>query len=78
MPNKYKTYKNKELARIKRNEQRKKNYNQTRDSAYSAKQRWSNEEITLITSSTLSDREISKKIGRSVQAIQIKRNRIKN
>lgn len=71
-------YKNKELARKTRNEQRKNNYAQTRKGAFSAKEKWTNEEIELITASTLNDRELAKKLGRSVQAIQGKRYRLKN
>ena len=44
--------------------------------AVNHKQRFTDEEIQLIKDHTLTDTEIAKKIGRSVNAIQIKRSRL--
>lgn len=41
------------------------------------KQRFSDEEIDMIINHEIPDSELSKKIGRSVQSIQIKRSRLR-
>ncbi|MBR0575714.1 hypothetical protein KCG48_05080 [Proteiniclasticum sp. BAD-10] len=57
-----------------RNAQRHRYYAKT--SGYSRRQ-WTQEEMTLVMDRSLSDSELSEKIGRGVRAIQIKRNRMK-
>lgn len=63
-------------AQIYRNRHRKNNYQKTREGAYNARQEWTVDEMEMILSSSLCDREISKIIGRSVQAIQMKRSKL--
>ncbi len=59
------------------NEQKKKNYAQTRSNAVNKRNRWTLKEIDEILTSPLTDRELSTKLGRSVQAIQLKRTKCK-
>jgi hypothetical protein len=61
------------------NEHKKNNYAQTRKNAHNSSLPWSkNEEAAITAEARPSDRELSKKLGRSVQAIQIHRSRMKN
>lgn len=61
--------------REKRNESRKKNYQQT---AKYMRRIWSDEEDKLVLEHSITDRELSQKIERSVEAIQVRRTRLKN
>ena len=58
---------------------KKRNYAQSagKDKNNNHKQEWALMDISLLESNLLSDRELHKIIGRSVQAIQIKRTRMK-
>lgn len=56
-----------------RNAQRKRNYTATRPPGIDHKRRWSCEDAELLFTSTLSDRDLGIKLGRSVLAIQVKR-----
>ena len=76
MPYIPKRYRSVNEARTYRNEQRKGNYAQTRKNAFSSGLIWTKEEIEMILDTRLSDREISRIIGRSVQSIQVKRSKI--
>ena len=61
---------------LKRNEMRKKNYAATRKGAVNSKRLWSGEEIIKIFSPDRPcDRVLANQLGRSVQAIQIKRSK---
>lgn len=69
-----------------RNRSRARNYAQTRVNATNARQRWSQEEDRAIATrraglmgslqADLTDRELSARLGRSVQAIQVRRARL--
>jgi hypothetical protein len=59
-----------------RNNQRKKNYNQTGNACKSHK-RWNQNHDILVLERSCSDRELHELIGRSVQAIQIRRHNLK-
>ena len=59
------------------NEQKKKNYAKSRVNAVNKRQRWTLKDINEILNSPLTDAELSVKLGRSVQAIQIKRAKCK-
>lgn len=60
----------------KRNERRQRNYAQTAG-APNTRAEWTEREDKLVLAHTIPDRELAEKIGRSVQAIQIRRSRIK-
>lgn len=77
MPTCLNRYKDSKKAQEYRKKQRKQNYEKSRKNAFASNQPWTSAEIDMILSNDLNDREISEKIGRSVQAIQGKRNRIK-
>lgn len=82
MPKTLKYFRDKEKARIYRNNQRKRNYDQT-IKALNRFQRWTDEEKELIIKSEKTDRELHLIIGRSTRAIQsmrclIKKRRNKN
>ena len=76
MPSCIKNFKNKALARKYRNHQRKMNYGKGRKSDKNRWQEWTTEDMNLLMNSNKTDRELSVAIGRSVQAIQIKRSRL--
>lgn len=76
MPKSLKSMKDRRKALKLRNTQRKKNYAKSRKNATFSGRNWNIRDIEIILNSPLSDREISKMIGRSVQAIQIKRSRV--
>lgn len=59
-----------------RREERRKNYAATRG-GHATGLRWGQEEDRLLFDFEGTDRELSAKIGRSVQAIQIRRSRIR-
>lgn len=61
--------------REKTNEYRRKNYRQTQDAPRS-RMAWTQEEDKAILRRDKTDREVSQEIGRSVQAIQLRRHRI--
>ena len=61
-----------------RNRQRRNNYKKSRKTAFRAKAKWTDKENALILAENgLSDADLSLQIGRSVQAIQIRRARLK-
>lgn len=66
------TYKDQDKARKTCNAQRMRYYQKTQD-AINSGQRWSDEETELVMKHEMTDTEISKAIGRSVQAIQLRR-----
>jgi hypothetical protein len=74
MPSWIKTYKDKDKARVIRNQQRKRNYSKTQ--GYPARD-WTIQEMDLILNSDKSDVELSEILKRSALAIQIKRSRLK-
>lgn len=53
------------------------NYAVTRDTATNARQPWTQAHDALVLESDLTDRELGLLIGRSVQAIQVRRGRLK-
>jgi len=57
----------------KRNASRKRYYKQFQRNAIKKGKRWTYDEIDLILMSNDTDRKLQKELGRSVQAIQIKR-----
>lgn len=76
MPIRFKQYKNKKLARQRRNEQRNKNYNKT---AYAPnhKKKWSKVEDEYVLDCSMTDFELAQMLKRSVRAIQIRRCKLK-
>ena len=76
MPKSLKFCKDKERARKTRNRQRKKNYNKT--SFYSeGRRKYLEKEDEMIIEHSMTDFELAHLIGRSVQAIQTRRHRLK-
>lgn len=75
MPKSVKYYQNPDKLREYRNKQRALNYK--RGWIDSHDRVWTVEENLLVLDSTMSDRELSKKIERSVAAIQVQRSRLK-
>lgn len=73
MPKCLKYYADSEKARAYRNRQRKRNYDKCPGDPRVSKSPWTDDEVKLVLDHTMTDREISKKIGRSVTAIQMKR-----
>lgn len=67
-----------EEGRLRRSIYRKRNYDQTRKNNFNKCLYYNKQEDLMILEHNISDRELSKKIGRSVQAIQTRRWRIKN
>ena len=57
---------------------KKRYYDKSIKTAYNEKQEWTIKDINLIMIRKDTDSNLSKQIGRSVKAIQIKRSRIKN
>lgn len=74
MPNWIKTYKDKDKARVLRNEQRNRNYAKT--TGYPPRE-WTVQEMDLIMNSDKSDVELAHMLKRSSRAIQIKRSRLR-
>ena len=74
MPNFIKNYRDKEKCRKTRNRQRQRNYAKT--AIYPPKE-WAEEDDALVLEHKMSDRELSKLIEHSVQAIQVHRSRLK-
>lgn len=60
-----------------RRRNRKKNYEQSLEGARNSKELWTQHEDAAVLAHEITDRELAKKIGRSVQAIQIRRARLK-
>ena len=54
------------------------NYAQTRRNNWNGGRVWSAKEIERLEDENLSDRELSKLLGRSVQSIQVKRSKLKS
>lgn len=69
MPSFVKKYKDIDKLRRTRNKQRKRYYNKTIN-AKNQWERWTDEHLQMVLEHKLTDTEISKKIGRSVSAIQ--------
>ena len=69
MPSFVKHYRDLEKLRVTRNRQRKRNYQKSQN-AINSRKHWQEWEIKLVLTSDLTDMELSKEIGRSVQAIQ--------
>lgn len=68
-------YRDKEKYRKYHNGYNRRYYRRTQN-AENSKQTWSDREIEIIMARESSDREIAEQIGRSVNAIQIKRHRM--
>lgn len=75
MPSFVKRMKDKDKCRMIRNKQRQKNYAQT--NVYPPKGAWAGWEEELVLEHSMTDRQLSKLLERSVQAIQLKRSRLK-
>ena len=75
MPSFVKRMKDKDKCRMIRNKQRQKNYAQT--NIYPPKGAWAGWEEELVLEHSMTDRQLSKLLERSVQAIQLKRSRLK-
>ena len=58
------------------NEEKKRYYSKSARDAYNFKKQWTHEEDNLVLKHEISDAELAKQIGRSVQAIQIRRSRL--
>lgn len=69
-------YKDLDKWRAAKNRQRAKYYHKTQN-APNSKSRYTDEEIEMILNHSIPDIELSRKIGRSVQAIQQKRKKVK-
>ena len=74
MPSFVKHYADKDRCRITRNAQRKRYYNQF--SNYKPKS-WTDKEEKLLFNNNMTDRELSVKLERSVQSLQVHRCKIK-
>ena len=59
------------------NRHKKRNYAQTRDNAVNVGQRWTIDQTNMVLAHEISDRELAAKIGRSVEAIQVRRAKVK-
>lgn len=66
-----------EEGREKRNSERKRLYRRSVKHAVNSRKSWTPEEVELILKHDVTDFELSKEIGRSVQAIQAKRAKLK-
>lgn len=78
MPNWVKKYKDKDKARELRNKERLQYYAKSKENAVNRGTRYTQYEIDMILNHEITDHEISKIIGRSVQAIQNKRSALIN
>ena len=58
------------------NEQKKRYYGKSARNAHNYRKQWTHEEDNLVLKHEISDTELAKQIGRSVQAIQIRRSRL--
>lgn len=76
-PKRLKSYADKEKALACRNRNRKSNYDKAPGDPLVSHSRWTQQEEDMVAIHEISDRELSKKIGRSVRAIQGKRTRLK-
>jgi len=76
--NKRKFYKNKEKLRAYRKRDNAKYYSKTTKTSYNTGLVWTNEEIATVLFSPHTDTEIALKLGRSIAAVQIARNRNKS
>ena len=77
MPNTFRKYKDMEKARTTRNQQRKRNYARSRRGAFRRDQGWTASDMVMLETFLGTDRQLSTILGRSVEAIQIKRSRSK-
>ena len=74
MPNRKENYADMEKFRKTRKEQRKRYYDKT---AWKKPKSWTEEDDKSVLSHDITDTELSKIIGHSVRAIQIRRSRLK-
>lgn len=72
MPNRKKDYRDMDKWRATYRRQKNRYYGKT-SSAPNSRKRWTDEEVQLVLRHEITDTELSKKIGRSVMAIQVKR-----
>lgn len=77
MPKGLSKFKNREAMLAYRNKQRKTNYDKSKANAKRKYIPWTEYEYKLILEHKITDFELSKQIGRSVQAIQEQRTRLK-
>ena len=77
MPKEDYGYKDEEKFKAARRRQNQRYYEKT-SFANNSKSKWSEHEIELIMNSDLPDSHLSEVLGRSVKAIQCKRNRLKS
>ena len=75
MPKFLHLYKDKDKARTIRNSQRLRYYQKTQ--LYPEKRRWTSEEDKAVLEHSITDTELSSILGRSVHAIQVRRNKLK-
>lgn len=73
VPKTLKTFADSEKARAYRNRQRKVNYDRDGSDRRNSYKPWLRYEVEMILDKKYSDREIARIIGRSVEAIQVKR-----
>ena len=59
------------------NEMKKRNYHISTKYAVNNKMPWTKEEEKLILEHSMTDRQLAQKLGRSVQAIQVRRSKLK-
>lgn len=76
MPKSLKQYADQEKAREYRNHHRKQNYMNSREFATGDRTPYTEEECRRILDHYIPDRELARQLGRSVQAIQQKRNKL--
>lgn len=76
-PKRLKSYNDKEKAIAYRNRQRKINYDRGAGSKLVSGTKWTKEDEHKVLEHSISDRELSMQIGRSVRAIQQKRLKLK-
>ena len=59
------------------NEMKKRNYHMSTKYATNNKRPWTKEEEKMILEHSITDRQLAQKLGRSVQAIQVRRSKLK-
>lgn len=70
-------YKDLEKYKKTKREQQKRYYDKTQD-ALNSRKCWTPREIKIIMAKNMSDRELSRILGRSMKAIEVKRSKIKH
>lgn len=78
MPKTLRKYADTDKARTYRNRQRKINYDKDGSDRRNSNKPWSKHEIDMIFERKLTDREVTQIIGRSVEAIHVKRAKLKH